>query len=199
MSTSRASERRPRRAAFTLLEVALAFVLLAGMFTLVMSTMAGSSDQLNETLATDQLNHEVTHALHRIAQDLSATERGYVNYSNDQLNLQKTSSWDYTAGQVWDPVEYVYRVRANPDTGRNELVCEHAASPTVLAHHVSAFSVTTDPPSSTPGSLTLLDPNTANVTVSLTLSRQIGVNANGSPRNRTVTSTRTIYVRPNLN
>lgn len=200
MSTSRASEARarPRRAGFTLLEVVLSFTLLAGMFAIVMSTMAKSSDQVNETMITDQLRLEATHALQRMAQDLGATERGYVNYSSTQLSIQKTSNWTAASGQEWDPVEYVYDVQVNARTGRSELLCSHVGSPTVLAHDVTAFSVTSDPPSATPTALALLDPNTPTLTVSITLSRQVGANADGSPRTVSVTSTRTIYVRPNL-
>lgn len=184
--------RTSSRGGFTLLEVALAFVLLSTMTVLALGAMSGSTQQVNEAIAVDTLRREAVQALQRVAQDMRNAERGVVFTATSELSLQKATGWAAGA-QQWDPAPYVYRLVAG------ELVVEHVAGlePEVLAHDVTSFVV--DPvDATTPGVLTLLGTNTANVTVTITLSKRIGVNADTSPRVVTVTETRTLFVRPNL-
>ncbi len=189
MCTSRVSRATARRAGFTLLEVIIASVLLAGVVALALGSITTSTDQLGDTLVIDKLRLQAGQALHKIAQDVRSADRGVIFTSQDQLVLQKGTS--YSSGiQQWSPT-YTYSVIG----GR--LVVEHLGLRQTLAEDVTSFTVSL-PPNPAPVALTLLDSGQPTIAVSLTLQRRTGIRPDGSPEVVTVTSQRTIFVRPSL-
>ncbi|MCW8140382.1 MAG: hypothetical protein KIT58_15895 [Planctomycetota bacterium] len=183
MPTCRASE---PRGGFTLLEVLIAFTLLAGMFAVALSTFSGSSQQLNQSLAIDQMQLEAARALNQLVTDLKATDRGHVAISAGQVSVFRVSHWDALSGaEEFEAAAFVYRVAGG------ELLHDHpvyTGRPRVLARGVTAFTVT-------PEQAPLTDET---ITVSLTLARQVGVGPDGTPQTRATTVSRTIFVRPVL-
>jgi prepilin-type N-terminal cleavage/methylation domain-containing protein len=181
-----------RRRGFTLLEVVIAFVLLSSMTVMTLTVMSGSSQRVNETLTVDSLRSEAAAALHRIAQDMRNAERGVVFTATTQLQLQKATGWS-SGAQQWDPNPHVYRVL------NGNLIIDHipGLEPEVLAHDVTSF-VVSPVDATTPNTLTLLGVNAANVTVTITLSRRLGLNADNTERTVTVTESRTLFVRATL-
>lgn len=178
MSISRASE----RGGFTLLEALIGATILAGLLAIGMQTLSGSTRQVSQSLMLDEMRMQANQALHKIAQDLKASERGAVaiNSAGNELRLRRTDMNTSTWAQDYSAV-YVYSVSSG------QLVVDFVGRLT-LASNVTAFTV--GPAGE--------DPLTSDtVTLSLTLTRQVGVKA-GTPETLSVTATRQVYVRPNL-
>ncbi|MCO5169910.1 MAG: hypothetical protein M9894_26530 [Planctomycetes bacterium] len=161
--------------------------LLAGMLAIGLKTMSGSSQQLNQSLVIDQMQLEAARALNQLVEDLKTSDRGHVSTTSSQVSVFRFSEWDpATGGEVFEATAFVFRVVGG------ELRHEHpvyGAAPRVLANGVTAFTVA-------PAQAPLTDET---LTVSLTLQRQVGVAPDGAPQHRSVTVTRTVFVRPPLN
>lgn len=190
------SPRSSRRAGFSLLEILVVLALMASLFVVALGGVSEGTQVVSESLATDTMRREAIQALQKIANDLKATDRGSVTVTaGTQMTLVKGTGWTSGGGQTWDPIPHVYSV-----SGDGKLTLGYVGTPQTLAHDVNSFLIVEDPTASplVPLDQTPLAPTTSNITIMLTLQRQIGVNRDGSPHLVTVTASRTIFVRSDL-